>query len=114
MGIIFEYGLLVEWLRCLPFTEETRGSIPLQAIITLLINFKGVFYFYGIIIMVLYTALIIFSFSNPNHFIIISTIQCLFLNLIINIMLVISIYMNHYLYILIIITTTIFLKVACD
>ena len=26
-----KYGLLVEWLRCLPFTEETRGSIPLQA-----------------------------------------------------------------------------------
>ena len=26
------YGLLVEWLRCLPFTEETRGSRPLQAI----------------------------------------------------------------------------------
>ena len=40
-----KYGLLVEWLRCLPFTEETRGSIPLQAIITLLINFKGVFLF---------------------------------------------------------------------
>ena len=26
------YGLLVEWLRCVPFTDETRGSIPLQAI----------------------------------------------------------------------------------
>jgi hypothetical protein len=26
------YGLLVERLRCLPFTEETRGSRPLQAI----------------------------------------------------------------------------------
>ena len=25
------YGLLVEWLRCVPFTDETRGSIPLQA-----------------------------------------------------------------------------------
>ena len=25
-------GLLVERLRCLPFTEETRGSRPLQAI----------------------------------------------------------------------------------
>ena len=25
------YGLLVEWLRCLPFTEETRSSILLQA-----------------------------------------------------------------------------------
>ena len=29
-GVFF--GLLVEWLRCLPFTEETRGSRPLQAI----------------------------------------------------------------------------------
>ena len=29
---IFGQGLLVEWLRCVPFTDETRGSIPLQAI----------------------------------------------------------------------------------
>ena len=35
------YGLLVEWLRCLPFTEETRGSIPLQAIINNFRSFNG-------------------------------------------------------------------------
>ncbi len=30
-GVFF--GLLVEWLRCVPFTDETRGSIPLQAMV---------------------------------------------------------------------------------
>ena len=39
------HGLLVEWLRCLTFTEKIRSSILLQAIMTLLLNCKGVFLF---------------------------------------------------------------------